>query len=121
MSTVLRRNRKGSDSQIVRSNAVGYSLATVAGKIGCHPTSVTLRLQSLEIPPADTRRSFMESILEKLPEEHVELLADELTAGFEQGQKPRSVKDYVQSLIEQDLAAKAAALSSQGAYQNAAA
>ena len=62
MSTVLRRNRKGSDRDITRLNSLGFSLSKIGERLSCHPTSITLRLKSLKIAPADTRRAFMEDI-----------------------------------------------------------
>ena len=63
MSKVFRSNRKATDEDIIRMNAVGLSLATIAKTLGVHPTTVTLRLRSLNIEPADTRRTFMENVL----------------------------------------------------------
>lgn len=111
MSTVLRRNRKGSDEQIVRSNSIGLSLATIAGKIGCHPTSITLRLKSLHIPAADTRRAFMEDIYSSLPEAVQDDVADILTSG--DGTTAKSIKDYVKELLVKDLEARKAANSNE--------
>lgn len=93
MSTVYRANRKASDADIIRLNSVGLSLATIAKALDCHPTTITLRLRSLKIPPADTRRSFMEDIFLQLSLQEQEWLADQLTAGL-------SVKDFVKQLIQ---------------------
>ena len=103
MSNVLRRNRKGSDETITRLNSIGLSLATIAGQIGCHPTSITLRLKSLKIPAADTRRAFMEDIYASLPPDFVEELADILANGTN---KPTSIKEYVKSLLVADVKAR---------------
>jgi hypothetical protein len=102
MSTVLRRNRKGSDEEILRLNSIGLSLSTIASIVDCHPTSITLRLKSLKVPPADTRRSFMEDILATLPPEFKEDIADALLAD----EKPKSIKDYVRELIEKDVTSR---------------
>jgi hypothetical protein len=102
MSTVLRRNRKGSDEQIIRMNAIGLSLASIAMAVQCHPTSITLRLKSLNIPAADTRRAFMEDIYSSLPTNFKDNLADFLTLN----NKPLSVKDYVRNLIVADVEAR---------------
>ena len=91
MSTVYRANRKSTDADIIRLNSVGLSLATIARALDCHPTTVTLRLRSLKIPPADTRRSFMEDIFLSLTLEQQEWLADQV--------KATAVKDYVKQLI----------------------
>ena len=78
MSLVYRPNRKATDHDIIRLNSVGLSLSTIAQVLGCHPTTVTLRLKSLQIEPADTRRTFMEDIFKSLSPEHQEWLADRL-------------------------------------------
>lgn len=91
MSDVYRANRKASDADIIRLNSVGLSLATIARALDCHPTTITLRLRSLKIKPADTRRSFMEDIFLTLSLEQQEWLADQVTN--------TAVKDYVKQLI----------------------
>lgn len=91
MSTVYRANRKATDADIIRMNSVGLSLTTIAAALDCHPTTITLRLKSLKIKPADTRRSFMEDIFLKLTPDQQEWLADQVTN--------TSVKDYVHQLI----------------------
>lgn len=92
MSEVLRVNRKTHDADIVRLNSVGMSLATIAKTLGCHPTTITARLHSLKVPPADTRRSFMEDVLISLTNSQQEWLADQLG--------PHSnIKDFVKSAI----------------------
>lgn len=89
-----RPNRKSSDEDILKMNAVGLSLSTIAKMIGCHPTSVTLRLKGLGVPPADTRRTFMEDIFVQLPRDHQDWLAEHLYHNDIQ------VKDYVRQLME---------------------
>ncbi len=106
MSNILRRNRKGSDTDIVRLNAIGMSLATIAQKNGCHPTSITLRLKSLKIPAADTRRSFMEDIYSTLPDGFKDDLADILVS--EDAARPKSIKEYVRELLSKDVKARLA-------------
>jgi len=101
MSTVLRRNRKGSDRDITRLNCLGFSLKTIASKLSCHPTSISLRLTNLKIEPADTRRAFMEDIFTDLPQETQDNVADMLESdGFV------TIKDYVRGLITADQAAR---------------
>lgn len=95
MSTVYRPNRKATDHDIIRMNSVGLSLQTIARIIGCHPTTVTLRLKSLQIPPADTRRTFMEDIFKSLTPDHQEWLADRLGP-------TDSIKWYVRDLLEKE-------------------
>lgn len=93
MSTVNRANRKATDTDIIRLNSVGLSLATIARVLGCHPSTVTIRLNSLKVEPADTRRSFMEDVFTKLTLEQQEWLADQLSAKV-------SIKDFIKYLIE---------------------
>lgn len=107
MSNVLRRNRKGSDSEILRGNSIGLSLASIAAKSNCHPTSITLRLKSLNVPAADTRRAFMEDIYASMPSTFQEDIADILSS--DEGTNMRTIKDYVKVLLVRDLAARKAA------------
>lgn len=95
MSTANRPNRKGSDADLIRLNSVGLSLATVAKVIGCHPTTVTLRLKSLGVDPADTRRTFMEDVFLRLTLQEQEWLADHLR------DSNINVKTFVYRLIQQ--------------------
>lgn len=95
MSNVFRANRKATDADIVRLNSVGLSLATIAQVLGCHPTTITLRLKSLNVPPADTRRAFMEDVFKTLNPDEQEWLADQLSGTV-------AVKDFVQRLIKQE-------------------
>lgn len=92
MSVVFRSNRKATDEDIVRLNSVGLSLSTIAKVLGCHPTTVTLRLKSLGVPSADTRRTFMEDIFITLDTPQQEWLADQLNPST-------SIKDYVRGLL----------------------
>lgn len=92
MSAVFRSNRKATDEDIVRLNSVGLSLSTIAKVLGCHPTTITLRLKSLGVPSADTRRTFMEDIFITLDTSQQEWLADQLHPSM-------SIKDYVRGLL----------------------
>lgn len=78
MSSANRPNRKASDQDIIRLNSVGLSLSTIAKLLNVHPTTVTLRLKSLNVEPADTRRAFMEDVVKQMSEEQAEWLADQL-------------------------------------------
>lgn len=98
MSTVFRRNRKGSDRDITRLNSLGFSLLAIGLRLGCHPTSITLRLKSLKVKPADTRRAFMEDVLTGLPAHAEENIADMLET------RAIHIKQYVKELIFNDLA-----------------
>lgn len=92
MSSLLRVNRKTTDADVIRLNSLGLSLATIAKTLGCHPTTITARLYSLKIQPADTRRSFMEDVVKSLSNEQQNWLADQLGSSI-------SIRDYVRSLI----------------------
>lgn len=92
MSTVYRKNRKASDEDIIRLNSVGLSLATIAKVLGCHPTTITLRLKSLGVAPADTRRTFMEDVFVTLEPQQQEWLADQMADGS-------SIKVFVRDLL----------------------
>lgn len=95
MSNANRVNRKATDADIIRLNSVGLSLTTIGRLLSCHPTTITLRLQSLGIPPADTRRAFMEDVFIRLSDDEREWLADQLSSTV-------SVKDFVELLIKQE-------------------
>lgn len=92
MSSVLRTNRKATDYEIIRLNSVGLSLATVGKILNCHPTTIKIRLDQLNIPPSDTRRAFMEDVLSGLSTNQMDWLADQLGPHI-------SVKDYVRNLL----------------------
>lgn len=92
MSNAYRSNRKAHDDDIIRMNAVGLSLATIAKTLGVHPTTVTIRLRSLNIEPADTRRTFMENVLAPLPSSVMNWVADQLGPKYE-------IREYVRDLL----------------------
>jgi hypothetical protein len=96
MSGANRVNRKATDGEIVRLNSLGLSLSRIGKILDCHPTTITLRLKSLNIEPADTRRTFMEDVVLSFSEKQQEALADKLGPHL-------SVKDYVRNLIAKDL------------------
>jgi hypothetical protein len=98
MALANRPNRKASDADIIRLNSVGLSLSTIGDKLGCHPTTITLRLKGLNIEPADTRRSFMELIYEDLTPAQQEWLANQLGPKI-------SIRDYIHNLIVEDFLA----------------
>lgn len=89
-------NRKVAREDIIRLNALGISLARMAKILECHPTTITLRLQSLGIPAADTRYSFMEKIYDRLSEDQREWLSDLLL------KNDLSVNEYVFRLITRE-------------------
>lgn len=92
MSKVYRVNRKASDEDIIRMNSVGLSLATIAKSLGIHPTTVTLRLRSLNIEPADTRRTFMENVLRPMPTHVADWLSEQVGPQYE-------IRSYVRDLL----------------------
>ena len=92
MTIANRPNRKANDSDLIRLNSVGLSLSTIADKLKCHPTTVTQRLAALGIPPADTRRSFMEDVYMGLSDSQREWLISQLGPHL-------SIKDYVKNLL----------------------
>jgi len=95
MSDVYRSNRKATDADIIRLNSVGLSLATIAERLNCHPSTITQRLRALNIAPADTRRTFMEDIYLALPKDQQTWLEGQLGAHI-------SIKDYVRNLLVKD-------------------
>lgn len=92
MSKAYRVNRKATDEDIIRMNAVGLSLATIAKTLGVHPTTVTLRLRSLNIEPADTRRTFMENVLRPMPTHVADWLSEQVGPTYE-------IRSYVRDLL----------------------
>lgn len=95
MSSLPRANRKASDEDIIRLNSFGLSLKTIGEHLGCHTTTITQRLHSLGITPADTRRSFMEDIYNNLSSSQKEWLAEQLG--------PHTpIKSYIQNLLTQE-------------------
>ena len=99
MSDAYRANRKCTDEDIIRLNSVGLSLSTIAKKLDCHPTTITLRLKALKINPADTRRTFMEDVFNGMAKPQQDWLINQLGPHI-------SVKDYVQNLLVKDYLAK---------------
>lgn len=89
-----RTKNRVSDSDIIKLNSVGLSLNSIATALGCHPTTVTLRLNALHIEPTDTRRSFMEDVILSLDPDIQNWLVEQVSPD-----KP--IKLLVQQLIEQ--------------------
>lgn len=96
MSKVHRSNRKATDDDIVRLNSIGLSLRKIGEMLGCHQTTVIIRLKALGIEAADTRRCFMEDVLSGFTESQLEKLADRLGP-----QLP--IRTYVRNLVAKDL------------------
>lgn len=101
MSSVHRANRKAHDADIIRLNSVGLSLATIAEVLGCHHTTITQRLKSLGIPPADTRRTFMEDVIKSLTTNQTDWLADQLGPHL-------SIKQFITNLLAKEYLAQQA-------------
>ncbi len=99
MSSVFRPNRKAKDDDILRMNSVGLSLGTIADAMGVHPTTITVRLKQLKVPPADTRRTVMEDVYTSLSLAQQEWLADQLGPHI-------SIKDYVRNLLVKEFLAQ---------------
>jgi len=95
MSNVYRANRKINDGDLIRLNSVGLSLAKIADMLGCHHTTVTQRLKALNIPPADTRRAFMEDVAMRLSAAQMDWLADQLGPHL-------SIKDFITNLLAKE-------------------
>ena len=92
MARTRRTKKTIPDSDLVRLNSLGFSLSTIGSSLGCHPTTVTLRLKDIGVVPADTRRTFMEDVLMKMPPAQLEWVETQLGPHY-------SIKDYVRSLI----------------------
>ena len=99
MTELKRVNRKASDKDIVRLNSVGMSLSEIAEELDVHPTTVTLRLQHLNIPPADTRRAFMGDIYRSLSTEQKDWLASQLGPHL-------PVKDFIRNMLVEKFVAQ---------------
>ena len=84
--------RKASDLDIIGLNSVGLSLARISRELGVHHTTVTHRLKTLNIPPADTRRAFMEDIFDGLSPQQQEWLIAQLGPAH-------TIKDLLKSLL----------------------
>lgn len=84
--------RKADDLQIIGLNSVGLSLSRISRELGIHHTTVTHRLKTLNIAPADTRRAFMESIFDNLSLPQQEWLISQLGSSH-------TIKDLVRSLL----------------------
>jgi hypothetical protein len=99
MSNVYRPNRKATDEDIIRLNSVGLSLSSIAKVLGCHPTTVTIRLKALGVSPSDTRRTFMEDVFMSLSPKQQEWLTQQLGPHI-------SIKDFVRNLLVEEYLSK---------------
>lgn len=87
-----RPNRKASDEDIIKLNSIGLSLGTIAKMLNVHPTTITLRLKSLGVEPADTRRAFMEDIAMDMTEDQLEWLVGQVGPAY-------PIKTFIKNLI----------------------
>ena len=92
MSDLFRSNRKVYDADVIRLNSVGMSLSGIAKQLGCNPTTITVRLASLGIKPADTRRTFMDEIYKSLTPDQQAWLEDQLGPHI-------AIRDFVKNLL----------------------
>jgi hypothetical protein len=92
MSKAHRTKIKATDEDITRLNSIGLSLGTIGKELGCHPTTITLRLNALNVSPADTRRAFMEGIYQDLSKDQKRWLAEQLGPHI-------SIKDFIKNLL----------------------
>lgn len=95
--TEFKRSRKTrSDSidtaKLVTLNSLGYSMATIGEILNCHKTTVCHRLLDLEIPPADTRRAFMEDVVSVLTPAQRDWLTQQVNQEY-------TIKHFVKDLI----------------------
>lgn len=86
------RNKRADDNRIIALNSLGLSLSKIGEYVGIHYTTVTYRLKTLGIEPADTRRSFMDDIYESLSPTQRDWLLDQLGPDY-------PIKSYIRSLI----------------------
>lgn len=91
-----KKHRTYMDYQIGRLNAVGLSLATISDLMGCHPSTVTNRLKSMELKPLDSRRSFMEDIIKNMPDPQQEWLIEHLEI------QDMNISEYIRDLLDQE-------------------
>lgn len=92
MSTVKQINQKSDEQAIVKLNSLGLSTSYIATELSIHPSTVTNRLNKLNIPQTDTRRSFMEDIYKSLSSDQQDWLASQLGPHL-------SVKDFMKNLL----------------------
>lgn len=97
MPATSSRRKIGSDQELLRLNSLGLSLSTIASILGCHYSSVSLRLKAMNVAPIDTRKPFMEAVLGSMPEEAQSALVNHLETDS------IHIRDYVRDLIVKDL------------------
>lgn len=77
MSNVNKEDR-ADGTEIRKLNNLGMGLKAIGRRVGCHPSTVKIKLQEMGIEPVDTRRNFMEDVYNSLTPEEAEWLADNL-------------------------------------------
>ena len=75
------RKARVPDEHIIRLNDLGLSLEQIGNMLNYHPTTIKVRLMQLGINSADTRRTFMAKIYQRLSVAQREWLSDQLHLG----------------------------------------
>lgn len=84
------------NAQIFRLNNVGLALSTIAELLSCHPSTVTNRLRAMNVPINDSRRAFMEELLQLLDVDTQNWLVDELV------DREMNSKEFLALLIKKE-------------------
>jgi hypothetical protein len=74
--------RKAPTKEVLLDNAMGMSLGAIAYKYDVAPSSIAQRLRQLDIPPADTRRAFMDFVLSSLSPEIFAWVRTQVSADY---------------------------------------
>jgi hypothetical protein len=74
----VKKSDRVQNVDIKRLNGVGLGLKSIADRLGCHPATITLRMQEMGLVPTDTRRSFMEQVFDGLTTDQQEWLSHNL-------------------------------------------
>lgn len=74
--------RKAPTKEVLLDNAMGMSLSAIAYKYDVATSSIAQRLRQLNVPPADTRRAFMDFVLSNLPPEIFQWLRTEVSTDY---------------------------------------
>lgn len=87
---------KISDAEILRANSFGLSLQEIGNMAGITRPAISQRLKAMGIPAFDTRRSFMNEVIRRLPEVAFKHIDKTLSPTF-------TAKDYIVKLIMDDV------------------
>lgn len=91
----VRKADRVEDTDIKRLNHSGLGLKAIADILGCHPATITLRLDAMGVKPTDTRRSFMEQVYKELsPEQQTWLSHNLYEANI-------PIRDFIVRLIQE--------------------